>query len=206
MELIRKYFPELSQLQISQFESLLKIIPAVNEKVNVISRKDVGFLEERHLLHSLSIAKLFRFKSSVSVIDAGTGGGFPGIPLAIMFPDVRFILVDSVGKKIRMVNEVTDKLEIKNISAVWTRLENLDSKADYVVSRAVTSFPNLHRWCSGLIRQGGDSQFPNGLISLKGGDLRAELGPFWNQVKIYSISDLFEESFFLEKKIVFLKI
>lgn len=206
MDLIRKYFPELGQLQISQFESLLQIIPIVNEKINVISRKDVGFLEERHLLHSLSISKIFRFENAESVIDAGTGGGFPGVPLAIMFPDVRFILVDSVGKKIRLVNEVAHKLELKNISAVWTRLENLDSKADFVVSRAVTSFPNLYRLCSGLIRKGGNCQFPNGLISLKGGDLRAELGPFWNQVKVFSISDWFEESFFLAKKIVFLKI
>lgn len=205
MLLIHKYFPDLHPKQTRHFEKLLEIIPSLNEQVNIISRKDVGYLEERHLLHSLSIAKIFSFTGKTSVIDVGTGGGFPGIPLAIMFPDTRFTLVDSIGKKIRLVQKVIEVLELKNVTTIRDRMENLEQTADFVVSRAVTSFPQLYRWCNRLIRQGKRNHMPNGIISLKGGNLDSELEVFKKRVELFSISDWFEESFFCTKKIVYLK-
>ena len=205
MQLIRKYFPDLDQEQSGRFKKLLEIIPAFNKKVNVISRKDVSSLEERHILHSLAIAKKFQFNKNTSVIDVGTGGGFPGIPLAIMFPEVSFTLVDSIGKKIRLVQEITDALKLQNVTAIQERMENLQHTADFVVSRAVTAFPQLHSWSSKLIRPGLRNPMPNGLISLKGGELKAELEPFKNQVELFPISTWFEESFFCTKMIVYLK-
>ena len=145
MQLIHSYFPELTPLQIERYREMLRLIPRLNEQVNVISRKDIGSLEERHVLHSLSIARKFSFHPGCSVIDAGTGGGFPGIPLAIMFPEARFTLVDSIGKKIRLVEELCEALGLKNVLPVHQRMETLDMKADYVVSRAVTAFPRLVR-------------------------------------------------------------
>ena len=206
MQLIRKYFPDLDQEQSGRFEKLQEIIPAFNRKVNVISRKDVSFLEERHILHSLAIAKKFQFNKNTSVIDVGTGGGFPGIPLAIMFPEVSFTLVDSIGKKIRLVQEIAEALKLQNVTAIQERMENLQHTADFVVSRAVTAFPQLHSWSSKLIKPGLRNPMPNGLISLKGGELKAELEPFKNQVELFPISTWFEESFFYTKMIVYLKI
>ena len=205
MDLIRKYFPGLDQLQERQFEKLLLIVPSLNEKVNIISRKDIHHLEERHVLHSLAIAKKFSFYSGTSIIDVGTGGGFPGIPLAIMFPDASFTLVDSILKKIRLVRELADTLELRNITTVRARIEDLDLKTDFVVSRAVTSFPQLYTWCSRLIKHGGQNQSPNGLISLKGGNLEEEIGSLKKRPELYSVSDWFEEPFFLTKRIVYLK-
>ncbi len=167
MQLIRKYFPDLDLEQSGQFEKLLKILPELNERVNVISRKDIHSLEERHILHSLSIAKQFNFNSKTSVIDVGTGGGFPGIPLAIVFPETKFTLVDSIGKKIRLVQEITELLKLKNVTAIHDRMESLDTSANFVVSRAVTSFPQLHEWTFKMIRSGQSGAMPNGLISLK---------------------------------------
>jgi len=204
MELIRKYFPDLDSIQKKQFGKLIEVIPVLNQQVNVISRKDVEHLEERHILHSLAIAMLFSFKPGQSVIDVGTGGGFPGIPLAIMFPETRFTLVDSIGKKIRLVKEVTEVIELKNTRALQQRAESLSDRADFVVSRAVSAFPKLHEWTGGLIKPGrGLSE--NGLVALKGGDLGSELSTFEKRVKLYPISAYFEESFFSTKSIVYLK-
>jgi len=205
MELIRKYFPDLSTQQIKQFEKLMKIVPQLNQKVNVISRKDIAHLEERHVLHSLSIAKRFHFDSTASVIDVGTGGGFPGIPLAILFPLTAFTLIDSIGKKIEVIREIIEYLELKNVSPVKQRMEQISQKADFVVSRAVTAFPQLDQWTRKLINPGNEQSMPNGLISLKGGDLDKELAPFKDRVKIFPLSNYFEESFFYTKMIVYLK-
>ena len=202
MQLIRKYFPDLDLEQSGQFEKLLKILPELNERVNVISRKDIHSLEERHILHSLSIAKQFNFNSKTSVIDVGTGGGFPGIPLAIVFPETKFTLVDSIGKKIRLVQEITELLKLKNVTAIHDRMESLDTSANFVVSRAVTSFPQLHEWTFKMIRSGQSGAMPNGLISLKGGDLEEELGAFKRQAELFPVSTWFEESFFYTKMIV----
>ncbi|MGW8316346.1 MAG: 16S rRNA (guanine(527)-N(7))-methyltransferase RsmG [Bacteroidales bacterium] len=205
MQLIRSYFPELTPLQIERYREMQKLIPGLNQQVNVISRKDIGSLEERHILHSLSIARKFSFHPGCSVIDAGTGGGFPGIPLAIYFPEVRFTLVDSIGKKIRLVQELAGMIGLENVSAVHSRVENMEQKADFVVSRAVTHFSKLHQWTAPLIRSGKRSNLPNGLISLKGGDLQQELQPFSNRIEIFPISQWFREPFFSTKMIVYLK-
>jgi 16S rRNA (guanine527-N7)-methyltransferase len=205
MELIRKYFPDLSTRQFDHFEKLMRIVTQLNQKVNVISRKDIEHLEERHVLHSLSIAMKFQFDGNARVVDVGTGGGFPGIPLAIIFPDTAFTLVDSVGKKIQLVQEITDSLGLKNITPVNGRMEELNLKADFVVSRAVTAFPKLHQWTQKIIEPGNDQLMPNGLISLKGGDLEEELGPLGKRTVLFPLSTWIEESFFLSKMIVYLK-
>ena len=205
MDLILKYFPDLSSRQIQQFETLLRILPRLNQKVNVISRKDIAFLEERHILHSLSIAKLLRFNSGARIIDVGTGGGFPGIPLALIFPEATFTLVDSIGKKISLVEEIVEELELKNVRLLHQRMEAMNLKADFVVSRAVTAFPKLHTWTSELIEPGTTQSMPNGLISLKGGDLDKELMPYRKHVELLPLSSWFDESFFSSKMIVYLK-
>ena len=205
MDLILKYFPDLTSLQIKNFETLMRILPLLNQKVNVISRKDIAYLEERHILHSLSIAKKFCFDSRARVLDVGTGGGFPGIPLALMFPEARFTLVDSIGKKISLVREIVEELELNNVRLLHQRMEELNLKVDFVVSRAVTAFPKLHQWTRKLIEPGRTQSMPNGLISLKGGDLDAELMPFKNHAECFPLSVWFEESFFSSKMIVYLK-
>jgi 16S rRNA (guanine527-N7)-methyltransferase len=204
MELIRKYFPQLNTTQERQFSKLIEILPGLNQQVNVISRKDIDHLEERHILHSLSIAKKFSFAPGQSVIDVGTGGGFPGIPLAILFPESSFFLVDSIGKKINMVKEISASLDLKNVSALNQRAETLDKKADFVVSRAVTAFPKLYQWTSPLIKRSRGEQ-KRGMIALKGGDLETELSSFQNRVQLFPISQWFEESFFSTKTIVYIK-
>ena len=205
MDLILKYFPDLTSQQIKHFEKLILILPRLNQRVNMISRKDIEFLEERHILHSLSIAKIFQFDSRARVLDVGTGGGFPGIPLALMFPEASFTLVDSIGKKITLVGEIVQELGLKNVTPVNQRMELLDLKADFVVSRAVTAFPKLHLWTRKLIEPGSDQSMPNGLISLKGGNLDKELMPFKKHVECFSLSSWFAESFFSSKMIVYLK-
>jgi 16S rRNA (guanine527-N7)-methyltransferase len=205
MELIRKYFPDLTEWQIRTFEMLLEIVPRLNQRVNVISRKDIVYLEERHILHSLSIAMKFRFESGTRVVDAGTGGGFPGIPLAILFPETTFTLVDSIGKKINLVREITHTLKLKNITLLNERIERVKLKTDFVVSRAVTAFPVLYKWTRHIIVPGHQYSMPNGLISLKGGDLQKELSQFTESVLQFPLSTWFDEPFFYSKMIVYLK-
>ncbi|HER09268.1 MAG TPA: 16S rRNA (guanine(527)-N(7))-methyltransferase RsmG [Bacteroides sp.] len=205
MDLIRKYFPDLEHAQDLQFRQLLALIPELNRKVNVISRKDIPHLEERHILHSLAIAKTFSFHPGCSVVDLGTGGGFPGIPLSVIFPRVQFLLVDSIGKKVKIVRELIHALGLKNASARQSRVENLDRTFDYAVSRAVTSFSRLSQWSRKLLVPGEKGSPPNGMIILKGGDLENELGRFRDRVEIIPVSLLFDEPFFSTKKIVYLK-
>jgi len=205
MLLIQKYFPDLDQARRERFQKLMTLLPPLNQQVNVISRKDIGSLEEKHVLHSLSIARKFSFAPGSSVMDAGTGGGFPGIPLAIFFPESQFTLVDSIDKKIRLVRELAASLALKNVEVVRGRMESLEIRVDFVVTRAVTHMSQLHRWTEPLIRPGHSSGMPNGLISLKGGDLEEELRPFKGRVEIYPISTWFSEPFFSSKMIVFLK-
>jgi 16S rRNA (guanine527-N7)-methyltransferase len=204
MDLICKYFPALDSLQYSRFEQLLRLLPRLNQKVNVISRKDVAHLEERHILHSMVIAKLFAFPVGATVIDAGTGGGFPGIPLSILFPETRFTLVDSTRKKISLVRESIEELGLGNVTARWERVEELDIQADFVVSRAVTAFPILYAWTWKLIRKGNQGS-DNGLIAMKGGELDSELEGFRQRVRLFPVSDFYEEPFFSGKTIVYLK-
>jgi 16S rRNA (guanine527-N7)-methyltransferase len=206
MQLIRKYFPSLDREQTLRFKELLRMVPGINEKVNIISRKDIKHLEERHLLHSLAIAKKFTFPAGSTIVDAGTGGGFPGIPLAILFPAAHFILVDSIGKKIRMVEKMADALGLVHVTPLWKRVEDLDMQADYVVSRAVAPLPRLHEWTRSLLEffPFGKSS-DGGLISLKGGNLEEELKPFGRRVECYPIYDWFSEPFFLNKTVVYLK-
>ena len=201
MRLIRSYFPETDPQQQERFRHLLELLPRLNRQVNVISRKDIGELEERHVLHSLAIARQFPFPAGTEVIDAGTGGGLPGIPLAIMFPGARFTLVDSIGKKIRLVRELTASLGLQNVEVVQARVEEISTRADFVVSRAVAPFPVLFGWTAPLIRTGGDPELPNGLIALKGGDLSEELRQFHERVKVFPISRWFAEPFFLKKRL-----
>ena len=184
---------------------LLEIVPRLNQRVNVISRKDIAYLEERHILHSLSIAMKFRFESGTRVVDAGTGGGFPGIPLAILFPEATFTLVDSIGKKINLVREITHTLKLKNITLLNERIERVKLKADFVVSRAITAFPVLYKWTRNIIVPGHQYSMPNGLISLKGGDLEKELSQFTESVLQFPLSTWFDEPFFYSKMIVYLK-
>lgn len=211
MELLNKYFPELGASQVAQFQQLIPAYTEWNAKINVISRQDVDNLEERHMLHSLAIAKVFQFKSGSSVLDLGTGGGFPGIPLAIFFPEVRFVLVDSTGKKIRVVQEVAAALGLKNVSALHARVEELKmaGQFDFVVSRAVASLDKLLAWSFRLLKKRHAHAYPNGLIALKGGDLRPEIGALPGKgrsyTEIFPISDFFKEPFFEEKYVVYVQ-
>jgi len=206
MELIEKYFSNLSSRQIGQFDLLQNLYSDWNTKINVISRKDIDHLYERHVLHSLAIAKIISFKNDTSILDVGTGGGFPGIPLAIIFPECKFHLVDSIGKKITVVNEVSKALQLKNITTEHARAEQLTNKFDFVVSRAVTSFPEFYQWVRQKINTTSVNELKNGIIYLKGGDLNEELQDFFTKVKITRIADFFEEEFFETKKIVYLPI
>jgi len=206
MDLIHKYFPELNRLQQKQFEKLLRIVPPLNEKVNIISRKDIHHLEERHVLHSLAIAKKFSFCSSTSILDVGTGGGFPGIPLAIMFPDVSFHLIDSIGKKIKVVDAVSKSLELKNVTTQQIRVENLKTRYDFIVSRAVTAFPDFVRLCNNRIKREQKNAISNGILYLKGGDFENELKPFKRRVSIIPLIQYFEEPFFETKRLIHLSL
>lgn len=205
MELINKYFPQLSDRQKEQFAALDALYHDWNSKINVISRKDIDNLYEHHVLHSLAIAELIRFKPNTSIMDLGTGGGFPGIPLAIMFPETRFHLVDSIGKKIRVCEEVCKALELKNVTTQWCRAEEVKQQFHFVVSRAVMPLPDLVKIVRKSINK--KEQFnglPNGLICLKGGELEQEAKPFGKAAQITSLSEYFEEEFFATKKLVYL--
>ncbi|MFQ3576705.1 MAG: 16S rRNA (guanine(527)-N(7))-methyltransferase RsmG [Cytophagales bacterium] len=204
VEIIFRYFPELSEVQKKQFSEMFPVYAEWNEKINVISRKDFASIYEKHVLHSLAIAKLIQFKDKTKVLDLGTGGGFPGIPLAVFFPEVKFHLVDSIGKKIQVVEQVVHHLAIKNVTFEHSRVENIDRKFDFVVSRAVAPLSDLVRWTKGKFSNENSNELPNGIICLKGGDLEEELKPFKNTVTDLDLKGYFEEEFFVTKKIVYL--
>jgi 16S rRNA (guanine527-N7)-methyltransferase len=206
MELIRKYFPGISNDQLHQLQTLSTSLKEWNEKINVVSRKDIDMLEERHILHSLAIAKFISFTPGTSIIDVGTGGGFPGLPLAILFPDCKFTLVDSIAKKIKVVGELTAATGLRNVHTLQARIESVQDKFDFVVSRAVTAFPQFYRWTAPLISGTSANQLPNGMIYLKGGNLSGELSGFGKRVRTEPISQWFDEAWFEEKKIVYLNI
>jgi 16S rRNA (guanine527-N7)-methyltransferase len=201
--LIRKYFPEITKEQERQFDMLLPLYTEWNSKINVISRKDIDQLYERHVLHSLGIAKVMSFAPGTKVLDVGTGGGFPGIPLAILFPAVQFMLVDSIGKKIKVVNEVASALGLKNVSAFHLRAEDVKEKFHFIVSRAVTEFPAFYKWVRTKFLTEKLNDLNNGILYLKGGDLREEFGKLYDRAKFYELSDYFEEAFFESKKVVY---
>jgi len=202
MELISKYFPDLTSDQADKFRQLEELYIDWNSKINVISRKDMEHFYERHVLHSLGIAKVIQFSPGAKVLDVGTGGGFPGIPLAILFPETNFLLVDSIGKKIKVVQEVSEAAGIKNIEAIKARAEELKGKFDFVVSRAVTTLPDFIKWVESKIKRESRNTLQNGILYLKGGDLEAELAPLQNKSRVYNLSDYFEEEFFETKKVV----
>ncbi|MDL2262370.1 16S rRNA (guanine(527)-N(7))-methyltransferase RsmG [Bacteroidales bacterium OttesenSCG-928-I21] len=201
--ILSKYFPTLTHHQIEKYIQLEKIFPDINSKINLISRKDVENVFVHHILHSLAIAKITAFDAGDSVIDIGTGGGFPGIPLAIMFPNVKFDLVDSIGKKIVAVESIINELQLKNVTAINSRAELLPAKYNFVVSRAVTAFPDFVKICKTLFKK-VDKSKKQGIIYLKGGDFAEELKNFKN-IELYKISDFFEENFFETKKIIYLQ-
>ena len=201
-EIILKYFPNLTDQQKSQFQQLETLYKDWNEKINVISRKDIDEFYERHVLHSLGIAKIMEFADGTKVLDIGTGGGFPGIPLAILFPHVEFTLVDSIGKKITVVNAVAESLGLKNVKAYHERAEKIKDKFHFVVSRAVTQMPVFLRWLKGKFEKEQFNPKHNGVLYLNGGDLGEELAGI--KCEIYHLKDQFEEEFFDTKKVVYL--
>ena len=203
METIKRYFPNLSETQLEQFKAIAEVYKDWNQKINVVSRKDIDEIYIRHVLHSLAIAKIQSFQPGSKVLDVGTGGGFPGIPLAILFPETQFTLVDSIGKKIKVVEEVVEALELKNVTAINDRVENISGEFDFIVSRAVAVMPSFVHWVKGKIAKESRHELKNGILYLKGGDLTEELKPY-RAVKIYELCDLFEEEFFDTKKVVYL--
>ena len=205
MDIVEKYFTGLSDKQVEQFRQLEGLYREWNEKINVISRKDIDALSVHHVLHSLAIAKVISFKGGTKVLDVGTGGGFPGIPLAIMFPEVDFFLVDSIGKKIKVVEGVAGALGLKNVTARQVRVETMKEKLDFIVSRAVTAFPAFLSLTRNRILESSLNDMPNGILYLKGGDFEEEIKDFRNRVSIYNIPDFFEEEFFETKKLIYMK-
>ena len=203
MERISHYFPSLSTLQVAQFSKLLNLYTIWNNQINVISRKDLDNFYERHVLHSLGVAKVYSFQPGTTVLDVGTGGGFPGIPLAILFPETNFVLVDSIGKKIKVVNEVATALGLTNVQAHHLRAEQVKGTFDFVISRAVTAMPVFVEWVKNKIKKGKASDgFSNGILYLKGGDLTEEFKGLPGKFKEYPLSDYFLEDFFETKKVI----
>lgn len=203
MELIKKYFKNLSPTQTAQFELLDELYHDWNSKINVISRKDIDNLYEHHVLHSLGIAEVINFKPGTKIMDLGTGGGFPGIPLAIMFPECHFHLVDSIGKKVKVCTEVAQALNLKNVTTEWTRAENIRDKYHFVVSRAVMPLADLVKIVRKNIATEQINSMPNGLICLKGGELANETLPMRSHTLITPLSDYFEEEFYSTKSVVY---
>ena len=203
MELILKYFPHLSGHQIQQFQALEALYKDWNSKINVVSRKDIDELYLKHVLHSLGIAKVIEFKDESSILDVGTGGGFPGVPLAILFPNCQFHLVDSINKKLKVINAIAEAIELKNIRTTHNRVEAIDETYDFIVSRAVTAMPEFTKWVKGKIAKKQKNSLKNGILYLKGGDLTDELKQYTN-AKAYLLSDYFEEDFFRTKKVIYL--
>jgi len=203
MDEILKYFPDLTDIQIEQFQKLDFLYHDWNEKINVISRKDIDALYTKHILHSLGIAKIMKFEPGATVLDVGTGGGFPGIPLAILFPETRFYLIDVIAKKIKVVQGVLDALELKNVKAEQKRAELVKGDFDFIVSRAVTNMPDFVSWINDKIKKQHKHILKNGILYLKGGDLTEELKDFPNAT-LYDLSSIFDDEFFETKKVVHL--
>lgn len=203
MELILKYFPNLTQDQINKFEKLEALYQDWNLKINVVSRKDIDELYLRHVVHSLAIAKVIEFKDGSKLMDVGTGGGFPGIPLAIMFPECSFHLVDSIAKKLKVVNEVVTGLGLTNVKTTHSRVEAIDDTYDFIISRAVAAMPTFVHWVKGKIAKEQKHELKNGIIYLKGGDLTEELKDY-RTTTIYDLKDFYEEDFYDTKKVVHL--
>lgn len=206
MEIILKYFPNLSDRQKEQFAALYDLYYDWNSKINVISRKDIGNLYQHHVLHSLAIAKYISFKPGTTIMDMGCGGGFPGIPLAIMFPEVQFHLVDSIGKKVRVAGEIAAAIGLTNVRTSHSRAEEIKDKYSFVVSRAVMQLPDLVKICRKNISKEQSNALPNGIICLKGGDMTAETQAFRNCREIVDISSYFGEEYFKDKKVVYVQI
>jgi 16S rRNA (guanine527-N7)-methyltransferase len=204
ISLIKKYFPGLNELQLHQFEKLPALYKEWNEKINVISRKDIDNITLHHILHSLAIAKFILFQPGTEILDIGTGGGFPGIPLAIFFPECKFTLVDSIGKKIKVVDEISKNIGLKNVTAIQSRAEEVKFQFDFVVSRATAPLDDLVRWSKGKMKLKRQNDLKNGLICLKGGDLDEEIRYFVKKVSISPLNDFFSEDFFKTKKLVYL--
>src|ERR1700744_1124650 len=204
-DIILKYFPNITPKQREQFGQLPELYEFWNNQINVISRKDIDQLFERHVLHSLGIAKIMPFLPGESILDVGTGGGFPGIPLAIMFPDTQFYLVDSIGKKIKVVNEIAKAIGLKNLRADHTRAEQAPGKFDFVVSRAVTQLKDFYPWVKGKFNKTSKNTLQNGILYLKGGDLAQEIAESGLNVKQYHLKDYFNEEFFETKQVIYVK-
>ncbi len=205
-ELLLKYFPALSEEMLHQFDKLPELYNFWNSQINVISRKDIDLLFERHVLHSLGIAKIISFLPGEKVLDVGTGGGFPGIPLAILFPETQFHLVDSIGKKIKVVQEVAGALGLKNVTAKNQRAEQVAEKFDFVVSRAVTQLKEFYPWVRYKFNKQSKNSLPNGILYLKGGDLTQEIAESGLTVRQYPLKDHFKQEFFETKQVVYVKI
>lgn len=203
MKEVLHYFPELTENQILQFEKLADLYKDWNLKINVVSRKDIDEIYTRHVLHSLGIAKIIKFKPGATVLDVGTGGGFPGIPLAILFPETHFHLVDSIGKKIKVVTEVRDGLELKNVAVTNARVETIEEQFDFIVSRAVAQMETFVYWVQGKIKKKSTHELKNGILYLKGGDLTEELANF-PKATIYPLMEQFDLAFFETKSVVHL--
>jgi 16S rRNA (guanine527-N7)-methyltransferase len=205
-EIIHKYFPSLTSEQKQRIENLADLYNFWNEKINIISRKDISQLYEHHVLHSLSIAKFIRFTDGTKVLDVGTGGGFPGIPLAIIFPETQFHLADSISKKIRVVTEIAKSLKLINVSIQSERIEKIDLKVDFIVSRAVTRFPQVVKWVEKNLSHVQKNSIPNGIIYLKGEDIKEDMQEFGSALNAIPLHQYFEEEYFKTKKLLYLKL
>lgn len=205
MELIKKYFPEINELQYKQFEALESLYLHWNEQINVISRKDTDNFYERHVLHSLGIAKTITFVKETQILDIGTGGGFPGIPLAIMFPECEFTLVDSIGKKIKVVKEVSHALGLRNVNAIHGRADSLKTQYDFILSRAVTNIPAFLPWTKNKFRKLNNNSLKNGILYLKGENVVDEINDLKIDFKIFSLNTYFKEEFFETKVVLYIK-
>lgn len=201
MKTITHYFKDLTKIQIDQFSQLQALYKLWNAQINVISRKDIDALYTRHVLHSLAIAKVVNFQPKSRILDVGTGGGFPGIPLAILFPETTFVLVDSIGKKIKVVQEISKALDLKNVTAIQTRAEKVEGSFDFIVSRAVTKMDDFYNWVRKKTHPKNKHTIKNGILYLKGGDLTEELAKF-PKAKLYDIALFFDDAFFETKKVV----
>ncbi len=204
IEIIKKYFPKLTEKQRIQFEQLQELYAFWNAQINVISRQDIENLYEKHILHSLGIAKVIDFKYGTEILDVGTGGGFPGIPLAIMFPECQFHLVDSIGKKIKVVTEVATALGLTNVKAEQQKAQNIEADFDFIISRAVTRMKPFYEWVKDKISRNQYNDLKNGILYLKGGDLDEEMKELGKKYKTYHLSDFFEEEFFETKKVIYI--